>query len=168
MRGLQLPPGGFEPARQSRVIVPGERLEVVPGDAHGEVPVRCVGGGLLELAEQALREGASGDAGRLEPLHAFQDRLDLLGLGAKAQVLERGEQLVHRALEVPAFVDRVDDDGPDEVVLVGEARGVELPVEPVAQRILGLGERIGVPCLVPPDDLSSPLRAGGSSSVSSM
>ena len=161
VRGLQLLPGGFEPARQSRVIVPGERLEMVPGDAHGEVPVRRVGGGLLKLAEQALRERARGDAGRIEPLHAFQDRVDLLGFGAKTQVLERGEQLVHRALEVSALVDRVDDDGPDEVVLVGEARGIELPVEPVTQRFLGLGERFGVPCLVPPDDLSLPLRAGG-------
>ena len=68
---------------------------MVPGDAHGEVPVRYVGGTLLELAQQAFRERARGDSGRFEALHALEDRFDLFRFGRKAQARERLEQVVH-------------------------------------------------------------------------
>ena len=87
--------GRPEPARQSREVAPGERLEMVPGDAHGEVPVRYVGGTVLELAQQAFRERARGDSGRLEALHALEDRFDFLRFGRKARARERIEQVVH-------------------------------------------------------------------------
>ena len=132
---------------------------MVTGDAHGEFPVRHVGGGLLKLAQQAFRERASGDAGRFEPLHALQDRLDLLGFGPETQVIERVEQVVHGAFEISALVDGIDDDRPDEVVLAGEARAVELPEQPIAQRFLGFGQRIRAPSLMVPDGSSSPFFA---------
>ena len=87
--------GRPEPAHQSREIAPGERLEMVLGDAHGEVPVRYVGGTLLELAQQAFRERTRGDSGRLEALYPLEDRFDLLRFGRKAQARERLEQVVH-------------------------------------------------------------------------
>ena len=53
----------------------------------------------------------------------------------------------------------VDDDRPDDAVLVGEARVVELPEQLVAQRFLGPGQCIRAASLMFPDGSSSPVLA---------
>ena len=54
------------------------------------------------------------------------------------------------------LADGVDDDRPDEAVFGGEPLVAELPEQPAAQRLLGLGQRVRAPCGVLPDGSSSP------------
>jgi hypothetical protein len=175
-RVLHVARGDGELLRDLAPAVVDELLEVVVDDAEGEralqaapdlverrlslprLPHQPLHHRVAELKEDALAEVARGDPGRVEGLDHPQHplglvvrvRADLVPLAAVAdEVVERGDDLVDPARQVPFVRDVADDLLAQEELALGEALQGELFLEVVAQ-VLGVhGHRLVVlPLLV--------------------
>src|SRR6185437_16838244 len=121
----QLLVGGAQLAAQKHELALRDALEMMARDLDGDLQAGCIRGELSQLQLDALPDRAGGDARRVELLYAFEDGLDLRGIGLDLGPQRPGD-LLEGLRQITIVVDGVDERARDRERPRLETRELEL------------------------------------------